>query len=70
MQGVVFYRNHNPADASAGGDPVAVFQLTDHVLPFLLSALLGEDEQKIENGKDKQHGQPHQPAKLATLQEN
>jgi len=71
MHGVVFERDDAPANAALGGDAVAGLQFANHLLPLLLPPLLGQDQQEIENGEDRQHQEQSRPEAClpATLQQ-
>ena len=69
MHRIIFYRDDDATDAATCGYPVTRFEVIDHLLPFFLLALLGHDEQQVENGENKQHGQEHRTqAAAADLQ--
>lgn len=59
MHCIIFHGDDDAADAATGGYAVTRFEIVDHLLPFLLLALLGHDEQQVKNGENKQHGQEH-----------
>jgi len=52
MDKVIAQGDDGSADAAAGNDFVAGFQLPQHGLPFFLASLLGHDQQQVENGKN------------------
>lgn len=56
MNEIISQRDNHAADSATGDHSVACFQLSKHLLPFLLPALLGKNEQKIEDGKDQNQG--------------
>src|SRR5215470_10924783 len=53
VQGFVFERDDRTAQAAAGGHAVAGLQRAEHGLPLLLPALLGHDQQEIEDREDR-----------------
>ncbi len=57
MNSVIFDGDDDASQATAGGDAVARLEVVDHLLPFLLLFLLRHDEQQIEDGENKHHGQ-------------
>src|SRR5260370_24278957 len=71
MHRVVLERDNAAANSALGGDTIPGFQLADHLLPPLLPPLLGQNQQKIKDGKDREHEQQPGPAarRTATLRQ-
>ena len=60
MNGVIFECDHQAADPSGGGHPVAVFHAAQHFLPALGLALL-----EIKCGKNKKQGEQQEDTQAA-----
>jgi hypothetical protein len=65
MDRVVFQGNDGAPQAAAGGDSVASFQLIQHALPFFLAALLGQNQQEIENSENEDDRSNSEPSHTA-----
>jgi len=65
MQAIILQCHDRAPQASAGGDFVAGLELIQHRLPFFLTALLGQNQEKIENSKDEDEGSNTQPPHTA-----
>jgi len=62
VQGIVLYGNDGAANTATGDDLVAIFQVTDHLLPAFLPLLLRKNHEQVEDGKDenqREEGQTH-----------
>src|ERR1051326_566445 len=57
MERIVFERDDGAADAAAGDDAVAGLECLEHGLPFLLAALLRQDQDEVGNRDHEQHRQ-------------
>lgn len=67
MHSIVLKRNNAAANSALCGDTIPGFQLADHLLPALLPPLLGQNQQKIKDGKDREHEeQPGPEARLTS----
>src|ERR1700686_5086585 len=53
-QRIIPEADDRPPQAAAGYNPVPIFQFAQHRLPFFLLLLLRHNQQKVENGKNKQ----------------
>lgn len=60
MNSVVFNGNDRSPNSTTGLDLVAGLELIHHLLPTFLPPLLGHDQQKIEDAKDKNERKPEQ----------
>src|SRR5580658_32594 len=65
---IVLEADDRPAQAAAGYDLVSVFQFAQHGLPFLLFALLRQNQQKVKNGKDEKQGRETEQTATRQLQ--
>jgi len=69
MNTIILKRHDGSPQPAAGGDFVTGFKLIQHSLPFLLTALLGHDQEKIKYGEDKNKGRHTEPPHTAATTE-
>jgi len=67
MQGIVLNGDDGSSQTAGGHHLVSRLQLAQHLLPFLLPPLLGENQKKVKDGKNKdQWGKAQKPQRAAT----
>jgi len=62
---VIFQGDDCATNAAAGCHSVPGLQLPEHGLPFFLAALLGHDQNKVEDGENKDERSNSEPARSA-----
>ena len=54
--------DHDPHNAAAGHDFVAILEVVQHLLPLFLAPLLGHDQQKVKNRENEDERGEAEPA--------
>ena len=62
MNAVILERHNGSPQPTTGRDLVPGLQFVQHSLPFFLLPLLGQDQEKIENGEDKYEWRDSEPS--------
>ena len=70
VQRVVLESHDRSPQAAAGRDPIAGLQRFQHRRPFLLAALLRQNQQEVKDSKDENERGDAQPAHTATARLN
>src|ERR1039457_6945403 len=69
MNAIVLERHDRSPQAAAGGDLVAGLEPVQHGLPLFLTALLGQNQEKIKNGENEDKGCHTEPPHAAATTE-